>query len=338
MLPAPSPSIGRGDVVLQPNYFTSSIYVKALRDDLSMLILKYYEVYSHDVSMKPFSLFKTVWLSMGWNWLHFKVFDNRSRHKFLEVTLRLFLGEEYYDVCRDLTKVLVERTVKTEAPFTRVVSLFAVYTFFYTQVKDPIPSLYSVANIPISYGKSLQTNSNKHLKNCLDHYQSLMKMADSLTSQQVIALQPHVRHVLSRLRKDCVFIILPKSDLGPMNPRDLPREVHTEDGFMPSDLAQKRKGRPSKGDKGKKARLALDKLDELLSKPEGSMNDFSILADYQLKKTVLLESGIPAEFLQEINHTVFSLLKETTSPDGEADGLQRIERAMAEGGILGLLK
>jgi hypothetical protein len=81
-------------------------------------------------------------------------------------------------------------------------------------------------------------------------------------------------------------------------------------------------------------------LDELLSKPEGSLNDFGIMADYQLKRTVLLESGIPAEFLQEIDHTVFSLLKETTttSPDGEADGLQRIERAMAEGGILGLLK
>jgi len=163
MFPAPSPSIGRGDVVLQPNYFTSSVYVKALRDDLSMLILKYHEGYSHDVSVKqPFFLFKTIWLSMGWNWLHFKVFDNRSRHKFLEVTLRLFLGEECHDVCRDLTKVLVERTVKTEAPFTRVVSLFAVYTFFYTQVKDPIPSLYSVANIPIACGKSSQTISNKH--------------------------------------------------------------------------------------------------------------------------------------------------------------------------------
>jgi hypothetical protein len=165
-----------------------------------------------------------------------------------------------------------------------------------------------------------------------------MKMADSLTSQQVIAFQPHVRHILSRLRKDCVFIILPKSDLGPMNPRDLPREVYTENGFMSFDLAQKRKGRPSKCDKGKKARLALDKLDELLSKPEGSMTDSGVLADYQLRKTALLESGIPTEFLQEINHTVFSLLKEATSPDGGADGLQRIEQAMAEGGILGLLK
>ncbi len=167
MFPAPSPSIGRGEVVLQPNYFTSSVYVKALRDDLSMLILKYHEAYSHDVSIKPFSLFKTVWLSMGWNWLHFKVFDNRSRHKFLEVTLRLFLGEKYHDVCCDLTKVLVERTVKTEAPFTRAVSLFAVYTFFYTQVKDPIPSLYLVANIPIPYGMSLQTISNKITKKLL---------------------------------------------------------------------------------------------------------------------------------------------------------------------------
>lgn len=154
MFPAPSSSIGRGEIALQPNYFTSSIYVQALRDDLSVLILKYHEVYSHDVSMKPFSLFKTAWMNMGWNWLHFKVFDNRSRQIFLDVTLRLFLGEKYLSLLACLlTKTLVERTVKTEAPFTRVVSLFAVYTFLYTQVKDPIPALISVTNIPISYGK-----------------------------------------------------------------------------------------------------------------------------------------------------------------------------------------
>src|SRR6266498_4161804 len=93
MFPAPSPSAGRGEVVLQPNYFTSSVYVKALRDDLSTLILKYHEAYSQSASNKPFAVFKKVWLDMGWHWLHFKVFDSRSRQTFLEVTLRLFLGK-----------------------------------------------------------------------------------------------------------------------------------------------------------------------------------------------------------------------------------------------------
>ena len=90
---APSSSASRGDVVLQPTYFTSSIYVNLFRGDLSTLILKYHEAYSHAGTLKPFLLFKVVWMSMGWHWLHFKIFDNRSRQTFLEVTIRLFLGE-----------------------------------------------------------------------------------------------------------------------------------------------------------------------------------------------------------------------------------------------------
>lgn len=89
---APAPSASRGDVVLQPSYFTSSVYVKALRDDISMLILRYHEVHSQPQSLGPFALFKSIWLQMGWHWLQFKVFDHRSRQTFLDVTMRLFLG------------------------------------------------------------------------------------------------------------------------------------------------------------------------------------------------------------------------------------------------------
>lgn len=83
--------VNRGQVVLQPNYFTSSIYVKALRDDISTLIYHFHERYKEDNS-KPFALFKTLWSSQGWKWMHFKAFDNRTRDTFLNVTVRLFLG------------------------------------------------------------------------------------------------------------------------------------------------------------------------------------------------------------------------------------------------------
>ena len=89
---APAPSASRGDVVLQPSYFTSSVYVKALRDDISTLILRYHEVHSQPQSLGHFALFKSIWLRMGWHWLQFKVFDHRSRQTFLDVTMRLFLG------------------------------------------------------------------------------------------------------------------------------------------------------------------------------------------------------------------------------------------------------
>ena len=45
-----------------------------------------------------------------------------------------------------------DRTVKTEATFTRVVALFGLYTFFKTQPSGSIPPLHSVEHIPIPYG------------------------------------------------------------------------------------------------------------------------------------------------------------------------------------------
>ncbi|KAF7339780.1 GH16 domain-containing protein [Mycena venus] len=98
-------AVARGNVILQPSYFTSSVYVKALRDDITTLVLNFHEQYKED-STKPFALFKTLWNAQGWKWMHFKVFDSRTRETFLNMTVRLFL----------------ERMVKTEAPFTRTVA------------------------------------------------------------------------------------------------------------------------------------------------------------------------------------------------------------------------
>jgi hypothetical protein len=93
MQPAPSPSAGRGDAVLQPAYFTSVLYVRPLRDDISTLIEDFRNHFAQrDPTISPFSVFKQLWVLKGWKWLHFKVLDNRARQRFLLVTLRLFLG------------------------------------------------------------------------------------------------------------------------------------------------------------------------------------------------------------------------------------------------------
>jgi hypothetical protein len=92
-------SVNRGNVVLQPTYFTSSVYVKALRDDITTLVHNFHEQYKED-NTKPFALFKTLWNAQGWKWMHFKVFDDRTRETFLNVTVRLFLGaQEKLQVC-----------------------------------------------------------------------------------------------------------------------------------------------------------------------------------------------------------------------------------------------
>ena len=151
MLVEPSSSSPRGQAVLQPAYFTADIFISPLRRDLDALIDAYRNVYP---SSSPFALFKHTWLSHKWHWLIFKVFDSRSRHSFLSVTLRLFLG---WSILFSLYHVrslccIPEKTVDTESLFTRVAALFAFYTFFYSQPLDTAPPLYSISHIPIAIG------------------------------------------------------------------------------------------------------------------------------------------------------------------------------------------
>lgn len=88
----PGPSASRGEITLQPTYFTSSLYVNPCRQDLAALIEKFTRKYIDTNPEHPFTLFKAVWTELGWSWLHFKVFDARARDSFLHVTLRIICG------------------------------------------------------------------------------------------------------------------------------------------------------------------------------------------------------------------------------------------------------
>lgn len=92
MSTVPSPTVSRGDLTLQPAYFTSSLFVNPLREDISHLIRLFAEKYLTGDLKEPFALFKKIWAEQGWSCFHFKVFDARSREKFVTVTLRLFAG------------------------------------------------------------------------------------------------------------------------------------------------------------------------------------------------------------------------------------------------------
>ncbi|KAF8807740.1 hypothetical protein BYT27DRAFT_7189838 [Phlegmacium glaucopus] len=315
---APAPSASRGELILQPNYFTSSVYVKALRHDISILILRYHEIYSQSASSNPFDLFKILWLSQGWNWLHFKVFDDRSRQTFLDITFRLFL----------------ERTVKTEAPFIRVAALFGLYIFFYTQIKDTTPRIYSTRHIPIP----------------ADHYISLKNLPEVVATTHIRNLQSYTTFILSCLWKDQVFFILPKNELGPLNPRDLPRELFAHEGPLANSESgpQKRKGRPAGREKSKKARAALKGLDEWIAKPSTNQQDeIDPLSEYQAAKTSMMNVLAPEVVMDGVNASVLERLQmaRESVPINEKEidlnvGIPRIERAIECGGwgILSLLE
>jgi hypothetical protein len=166
-----------------------------------------------------------------------------------------------------------ERIVEMEAPLTRVVALFSMYTFFFSQPTLSSPPLHSVTHIPIPIGISRhQLVTAKLLISRTDTYASLATLPATLTSEHLMPLQRQAAYLLSALIKGQVFHILPTSDLYPLNPREVPREIFIRDGSDSASSSStamaevpKKRGRPSKRDKIKKAKDALKSLDMWLN-------------------------------------------------------------------------
>jgi hypothetical protein len=171
-------------------------------------------------------------------------------------------------------------------------------------------------------------------------------------------------YIASTMVKDQVFYILPPSDLGPGNPRYLPREVLAGDSNPERDPeAPKKKGRPSWRDKARKAQMALDGLNDWLDSasesPATVTTEFPIplddLVQYQTDKADLvaaLGSAGEKEALAKTNMMILNRLREAQAIQNENDaqasveqpkfaGVERVERAALElerGGVLGLLE
>ncbi|KAG0704341.1 hypothetical protein DFH29DRAFT_1068062 [Suillus ampliporus] len=366
---APTHTTPRGQVVLQPAYFTSSLFVDPAREDINHLVRVYTERYGRSPPHQPFVLFKDIWSSHGWTWLHFKAFDARSRDAFLKVTMRLFS----------------ERLAESESPLTRAAALFGLYTFFATQPSTSAPPLHALAHLPVT----------------IDMYQSLLKLPDVLDTDFLRPLRPHVIYLLSALQKAQFFHILPPSNLYPLSPRELPREKFISDvadGYeQPASVTTnvpKKKGRPSKHDRVKKSKDALVALDKWLDKTAYTYQPHQATStdapqpvtthillshppsttrnNYRAKKSELLEKLEPdypyvtteerasgRAVLERANRGVVSRLQkidegaaakgmEIGGEGGERTGLRRVERAADElgkigslggrGGLLGLLE
>ncbi|KAJ7092565.1 hypothetical protein C8R44DRAFT_719207 [Mycena epipterygia] len=300
--------VNRGHVVLQPAYFTSSVYVTALREDITTLVHNFHEQYQQD-NTKPFALFKSLWNTQGWKWMHFKAFDSRTRDTFLNVTVRLFL----------------ERMVKTEAPFTRTVALFALYTFFNTQPSGSAPTLRGLSHIPIPIGAF-----------------SLIAMPATLTTAYLAPLQPFASYVVSALVNAQAFHLLPNSELGALNPREVPREIFVDQGLIDSNQPQ-RKGNHSKRDKIMKARTALDAVGRWLEQTPSTSNAGTTLLQYEGEKARLLkEIGAESAGVFEASQGVLQRLAEAQDEQGDVEGwagLARVHAAAGSaGGLLRLLQ
>jgi hypothetical protein len=185
-----------------------------------------------------------------------------------------------------------------------------------------------------------------------------------------------VCHILSTFLTDRIFFVIPRSDLGSLVPRDLPREIFVDEAtVLPTDLnAPKKRGRPTRRDKAKKARVALDSLDKWLDKAppilpitsgHGSRTSTTnTLEQYQVQKSLMLnavytspDTSDERSAVERANRFVLDRLKAAeelvsadvfaTSTEGNLNaGLTRVERAVGafdahadrRGGILSLLE
>lgn len=91
-----APTIPRGITsVLRPFYYTSSLFVEPVREDILKLVTAFVDEYSSEPlePEKPFTLFKKVWIDKGWDIVHLRVLDDYGRRVFLNTVTRLFVGE-----------------------------------------------------------------------------------------------------------------------------------------------------------------------------------------------------------------------------------------------------
>lgn len=192
----------------------------------------------------------------------------------------------------------------------------------------------------------------------------------------LLPLQPYVSHILERLVKSESFHIIPSSDLSAFNPRQLPRELYVDSLSSESNSQiAKKAGRPSKRDKAKKAKAALDGIDKWMHKTSVSTESGSAtsqpthylltqppaqtLTEYQAQKSNVLEAirfppenpldGHPA--MEQVSNEVLERLTQLQmaeaprlKPDASLSGKTRAERAVKEMkekggyGLIGLLE
>lgn len=173
-------------------------------------------------------------------------------------------------------------------------------------------------------------------------------MPEAVANTHVRNLQPYSVFVLSCLWIDQVFLILPKNELGPLNPRVLPRELFAHEApiLNPESGLQKKKGRPAGREKSKKARAALQGLDEWIAKPSTSIEN-DPLYEYQAAKSSMMNTLVPEAAMDGVNSFVLERLQtaQESFPVEQREieinlGIPRIERAIECGGwgILGLLE
>jgi hypothetical protein len=87
------PNFPRGELILDPLFYTSASFVDPLRKDIEQLLQTFKAQYISTLPpRRVFSIFKEIWSSSGWRFLHLSVLEELNRDAFTLTVFRLFLG------------------------------------------------------------------------------------------------------------------------------------------------------------------------------------------------------------------------------------------------------
>lgn len=139
---APTPSTTRGDLILQPPFFTSSLFVHPFRADIQRLIDLFVQEHAEHAT-RPFALFKRLWEEQGWTYMHLKIFDARTRHTYLTVACRLFVGV-YFLYCMNalVRQAFIRTNFRTCGAHSKACrTVWIVHLLFYTTTGLPNTTL-----------------------------------------------------------------------------------------------------------------------------------------------------------------------------------------------------
>jgi len=244
------PNYPRGEVILDPIFYTSSPFVEPFRADIEQLLQTFKVQYT--VSPPPrrvFSLFKELWRSTGWSFLHLSVLEDLDRDAFTLTVFRLFL----------------ERIHEKELPIIRAGALFGLYISFYTQ---PHRVLRSQAQIPIA----------------IDTLSSLPKLFEVGPAD----FSCYTTYILDRFSSTSAFLVIPASHLFPYNTRNLPHALLVTE--QPDANKKKKAGRKSKKEKGQLAIAGIKTLEKIVDDDFATSSDeMNVAESYESVKQRMME-------------------------------------------------
>ncbi|KDQ19903.1 hypothetical protein BOTBODRAFT_51276 [Botryobasidium botryosum FD-172 SS1] len=232
----PTTQLYRTLPLLQPFYYSSSLFVDPVKQDIDNLLTAFTGDYTagaadaaSTVLAKPFPHFKSIWKAQKWDYAHLLVLDPRGRIAFVDTVTRLFL----------------ERASVSNPPITRAAAVFGLHAFFFSQPSLSGASLYQ----------------HNHISITIDDYESLLALPLSLQAP----LSHYVVHILSKIAPH--FLILPPSATLPHNPHILPASTVRA---IPKDDKPKA-GRPSKAATAARAEHNLEALGTWIETTEAQL-------------------------------------------------------------------